>query len=146
MRNLASSVVVAAGCLALSACATTPIQLSQATPVPQSRLYAFQTPTASNEAVLLVTRDQGLVGSACYYALYINDTLAARLNNGEKATFYVKPGQVLLRYGRDPKGRALCGAGKNQWSTHETIMQPKQTKRFRLTLTANGRPVVQRAY
>jgi len=146
MGKLACSIAVTVVSLALAACATTPIPLSEALPVPQSRLFAFQTPPAGDAAVLLVARDQGFIGSGCYYALYINDKLAARFNNGEKATFYVAPGQVLLRYGRDPKGRALCSTGEDQWSTHETVMKPKQTKQFRLTLDANARPIVQRSY
>jgi hypothetical protein len=146
MRKLTGIAAVAVASLALSACATTPISLAEAQSVPAGHLYAFQSPTVPDSAVLLITRDQGFLGSGCYYALYINDKLAARFNNGEKASFYVKPGQVLLRYGRDPQGRALCSTGENRWSTHETVMKPKQTKQFRLTLDANGRPIVQRAY
>ncbi len=131
--------------LALAGCATTPVLPSQATAVPHSRLYAFQEAATSDTGSLVVTRDHGFIGSACYYALFINDTLAARFGQSEAATFYVKPGEVLLKYGRDPKGRGLCGTDKDQWSTEETIVKPEQTKRFRLTIDANGRPVVQRA-
>lgn len=129
----------------LAGCATTPVPPSQATAVPDSRLYAFQQAATPDAASLVLTRDHGFIGSACYYALFINNTLAARFGQGEAATFYVKPSEVLLKYGRDPKGRGLCGTEKNQWSTKETIIKPEQTKHFRLTIDANGRPVVQRA-
>lgn len=129
----------------LAGCATTPVSPAQASAVPASRLYSFQQPTSPDSGSLVVTRDQGFIGSACYYALFINDTLAARYGQSEGATFYVEPGEVLLKYGRDPKGKALCGTSKDQWSELETIIKPKQTKHFRLTIDANGRPVVQRA-
>lgn len=146
MGKMICLVVAAAVCLALAACATTPVPLAQARPVPQDRLYAFQKPAVQDSAVLLVIRDKGFLGGGCYYALYINNKLAARFETEEKARFYVKPGEVLLRYGRDPKGRSLCGTLEKQWSTHETIMKPKEAKDFRLTIDQNGRPIVQRSY
>jgi hypothetical protein len=118
---------------------------SAATQVPDDRLLAFQERTDETSATLVITRDQGLTGGACYYSIAVNGTLAARLDVGETARFYVKPGEILLRAGRDPLGKGLCGLGRDEWTQRETVLRQGETKYFRLSIDVNGKTDIQRS-
>ncbi len=118
---------------AVAACATTPVPLSSAKPVPDDRLLAFQ-----NSAIVTLIRDKGHVGSACYYGVYANGILAARIDVAEFVQLYLDPGEVLLRVGYDPYGKALCSFGKDMWIQRETLLKPGQKKGFRITTDASG--------
>lgn len=142
MRSAVHTLLISLG---LVGCATTPMAPNEAAAVPSERLMAFQEQSSEASATLIVTRDQGFLGSGCYYGFFINDILAARIDDAESAKFYVVPGELVLRSGRDPQGRALCGAGQNEWTQRETIMRDGQTKHFRLSIDANGKTDIQRA-
>lgn len=142
MNHAASASIVL---LCLAACATTPVPLLKAKPAPTERLLAFQGKSAGPSGTLVVTRDAGFLGGGCYYALSLNGTLAARLDVGEQASFFIAPGEVLLRAGRDPMGKALCGLGKDEWTQRETVIHAGETKFFRLSIDANGKTDLQRA-
>jgi hypothetical protein len=132
--------------IVLVGCATTPVAPSAATQVPGDRLLAFQERTADATAVLVITRDAGFPGSACYFAVTLNGTLAARLDTGETARFYMTPGEIRMRVGRDPMGRGLCGLGLDaQWTQRETVVRQEETKHFRLLIDANGKTDIQRS-
>ena len=121
--------------LFLTGCATTvPIPIQEAKQVPADRLLAFQEPHEGVTATVIVTRDRGLPGIACYLAIAINGTVAARLAAEETATFYVEPGETLLRVGGDALGRGLCGFSENYWTQRETILRANETKHFRLSI------------
>lgn len=131
--------------LLLSGCGTTPIPSSKANIAPKERLVAFQEKTSDTTSTLIVTRDVGMVGSGCYIALSINGVLAARLAAGETSSFYLKPGEILLRSGVDPYGKGLCGYGKDfYWTQRETILRLNETKFFRLSIDSNGNQDIQR--
>ena len=66
--------------LLLGGCATTPVPISAAKQAAADRVLAFQIVTDNKTATLTVIRDHGLLGSACYFAVYINQVLAARLD------------------------------------------------------------------
>jgi hypothetical protein len=140
--RIAMSILVA---LILSACATatTPVSHEKAQPVPRERLLAFQEPTAAGSSIV-VTRDTGLLGSGCFYAFLINGKLAARFNPAETATFYVEPGELLLRSARDPEGKGLCALGQDQWTQRETLLRADERKYFRLSIGADGKTDIQR--
>ena len=123
----------------LSACATTPTPSVLAKPVPVERLLALQKPGQSTTAKVVVSRDQGYVGSACLLAFYIDGAIAARIDVGERATFFVRPGEVLLKVGWDPQGRGLCSFGSDNWTQRETVMKPEESKSFRLTIDQNAK-------
>ena len=128
----------------LSACATQPVYTADRKHIAAERHLAFQEKTEKNNAALEVTRDKGHTGSYCYMGFYIDDQLAARMDTAEKATFYVEPGEHVLRYGAEPSGRGLCVGSKNHWTQTETTLQPNEKKDFRLTIDANGQPIIQR--
>ncbi|QLQ28070.1 MAG: hypothetical protein HZT39_07210 [Pseudoxanthomonas sp.] len=93
----------------------------------------------------MLTRDRGFLGSGCYYGFFINNELAARIDNSETATFVVPVGELVLRVGRDPSGRALCGMDKEEWTQRETIFREGEKKYFRLSIDPNGKTDIQRA-
>jgi hypothetical protein len=149
MRSELSKVLLRASTIILilgfvTACATTPLTLTDAVQAPSERVLAFQTPR-DYDGTLVVIRDEGFVLSGCFLALYINRTLAARLDVREVATFYVDPGEVLLRVAGDPEGQGLCGLGTDRWTQRETFLKRAETKHFRLTIDVNGQLDIQRS-
>jgi hypothetical protein len=131
--------------LMLGGCATTPVAVKDAKPISADRLLAYQTGSADKTATLTVIRDEGSIGSACYYGFWINKQLAARVDVAEVAKFYVEPGELLLRIGRDPQGNGLCGVDLENWTQRETIMKAGMNKTFRMTIDANGKLDLMRA-
>ena len=129
----------------LGACATTPVSSSAARQAPSARLLAFQERFSNTTATLIVTRDEGFLGGGCYYSLAINGTLAARLDVGETSRFYVEPGEIVLRVGRDPEGKGLCGVGQDEWTLRETLLRAGEFKYFRLSIDGNGKTDTQRS-
>ncbi|MDP2882483.1 MAG: hypothetical protein Q8N89_12965 [Azonexus sp.] len=142
MRTL---VVTLVGVLVLAGCATTPLPASQAKPAPKERIFAFQDKTATNSATAVVTRDDGFLGSGCYYGFWINGVLAARLDVAETSSFFVEPGEHVLRVGIDPQGKGLCSAGSGNWTQRETILRANEPKFFRLSLDLNGKADIERS-
>lgn len=130
--------------LLIIGCATSPVLINQATQAQSDRILAFQK-SMPNYARIIIIRDKGFMGGGCFYAVFIDGRLAARLDTGEKAVFYVPPGEVLLKAGHDPYGKALCTGWGNEWTQRETLMKPFQTKLFRLSIDANGKADIQRA-
>lgn len=126
-------------------CATTPTPVSEAKQAPSSRLLAYQEKKTETTSTLVVTRDAGYLGGGCYYAVSINGTLAARLDVAETSRFFLVPGEVLLRAGRDPQGNGLCAIGQDDWTQRETILRQNEVKFFRLSIDANGKTDIQRA-
>ena len=133
------------GAFVLVGCATTPLSSTQAKSAPRERVIAFQEKSAINNATLVLTRDEGFLGGGCFYALWINSILAARLDVAETAGFYIEPGEHVLRVGRDPLGKGLCAVDSDNWTQRETILRPNERKYFRLSLDANGKADIQRS-
>ena len=131
--------------LLVGCAATTPVNIEEATEVPIERKLAYQTELKSPSGALVISRDDGFLGSGCYYAMYINGVMAARFDTGEKAKFFVPAGEVLLRMARDPLGKGLCSAGQDQWTQRESYLKDRETKHFRMTIDMNGRVDVQRS-
>jgi hypothetical protein len=57
----------------------------------------------------------------------------------------MKPGEILLRAGRDPLGKGLCGLGQDEWTQRETVVHQGETKYFRLSIDQNGKTDIQRS-
>ncbi len=116
--------------LTLTACATTAVPQT-----PSSRLLAFQEPTDKTRSSIIVNRDNGFLGGGCFYGVEINGKLAARLDVGEQARFYVEPGQIKIRAARDPLGIGLCALGGHVWVTREFEIKPNEVRFFRISLS-----------
>ncbi len=128
----------------LSACATTPVPVTEAKKIDDNRVLAFNSAPPTPHGILRAYRDVGFLGSGCYSALSVNGTLAARLGTGETAILYVPVGELLLRIGRDPLGGGLCGMDQDNWTQRETTFRPNEVKSFRLSIDANGKLDIQR--
>lgn len=120
----------------LGGCVSTPVSLKNAIQAPTDRVFAFQTSTKSTTASITVIRDKKYLGSGCYFALYINNILSARLDVAEFAKFNLDPGEILLKVGNDPQGRGLCGLGSEaNWIQRETVLKQNDNKIFRMTFS-----------
>jgi len=108
--------------------------------VPAERLLAYQDKKAGY-LPLIVTRDEGYLGSACYIGLEVNGTLAARLDLSETATFYAPPGELTLSAVGDSAGSGLCFLSWQKVIEHYTL-QPGEPNLYRISLGAYRRPRV----
>lgn len=131
--------------LLLTSCASSPVLLSNATPAPSERLLAFQEVIQGPSGTLVVTRDKGFQGSACYFGFFINDVLAARLGPSETGIFYLPSGELVLRSGYDPVGRPFCNMRNDEWTQRETILREGEIKYFRMSIDASNKFDIQRS-
>lgn len=99
MRRL----IAAATITALSGCAAPPT-ISEATPTPANRLLALQTEERGKDATVTVVREGAFQAGHCFFGVFVDGQLVARLDNNEKASFHVKPGRRLIGVGSDPQG------------------------------------------
>ena len=90
----------------LVGCATTPIPLSEAVPVPPDRQFLFAIPVGGT-APIVITRDIGMLGTGCATRVTVDGKLAALVRSGEKVTLNIPSGTVVL--GAEPDG--ICGGG-----------------------------------
>lgn len=88
----------------LAGCANQPVSFSEAQPVPENRIYAFQAP---DESTIFVTRDSGLLGAALNINFYIDGVLAAKFSSGESASFGMDRGSHILGVKADIGGGML---------------------------------------
>jgi hypothetical protein len=114
-----------------SACSTTPIPASEATPVPPERLSGLQSPPPGEFTTLVVTRDQGFYGSACDTVLSVEGKEVGRLRSGEVARFYAKPGTIIL----GAQTSAMCLGGLKE---REVKLNPASTIRYRISIDSSG--------
>lgn len=137
---------VIAICLTLSACGTfktNAVAEGQEVFVPPDRLSAYQKPE-SGYAKFTITRDTGLLGGGCYLGVAIEGKPAARLDTGEMAVFYVKPGMVAITVMYDPEGRGLCALSSGMEPvTRMYKISLEKTKRFRLSSRQYRRPLLE---
>jgi hypothetical protein len=130
--------------LALSGCvflpsATKPTPPQNATQTPQERFLAFQQAREGATAIVVVTRDTGFFGIACFYAVAINGSVAARLRGGETSQFYLVPGEARIKAVPDPQATGLCSIGQSgDGSDLRVNLAPNETKRFRLHIDKHG--------
>lgn len=114
-------------------CNTTPVTVSNAIPIDQGRALAFQNKPTENFGTIIVIRDEGMTGGGCFIGLHINGKLAARIDTKEIVKFYVEPGEILFKVGRDPMGRGLCSTGQDHWTQRESFIKSNEIKYFRIS-------------
>ena len=128
--------LIALAIAGLVGCATHVPRPDEVRPVPGDRLSAFQKP-ADGDGILVVTRDKGFIGGGCYLAVFIDGKESARLDTGERATFYVPEGHHVL--GTWNAGKALCSyrQGKDRRET-DASLSAGETRRYRILIDASG--------
>ncbi|VVQ30525.1 hypothetical protein PS943_01875 [Pseudomonas fluorescens] len=92
--------------LALGGCATSPMRVSEARPVPANEMYAFKSQGTKDPGRLTILRDDGFVGAGCDVVFYIDGQRAAKIGPGQKASFILPAGEVNLGTGLAESG--LC--------------------------------------
>ncbi len=108
MRS-AAGVGLTFGSLAmLAGCATTAIETSKASPVAPDRVFGGEVLTGRpGKATLIVKRDTGFQGSACFLRIFLDAVPVADLDRGERVVLHLAPGDHLL--GVSPT--RICGGG-----------------------------------
>ena len=140
--SLLGAAMLLSGCVVMPSfvpSATQPAPPEQLKQAPTERLLAFQQPRQGASAVAIVTRDTGLFGVACRYAVVINGFVAARLNSGETSRFYLMPGAVRMKATPDPDAEGLCSIGQGEdRSELQVDLRADETRRFRLHIDGRG--------
>lgn len=121
--------------ISLAGCATQAILPSKAKPVPVDRIYQYQNRTDQNNSTLIVVRDSGMVGSACYATIYINGGRVAKLETQEKATFFLPSGEWSI--GTNLEGRGLCSAPNDRQERYISLKNG-ESKSVRIFTDGSG--------
>ena len=116
----------------LIGCSSSSISVSKAKYAPQSRIFKYQTP---HESSLTIVRDKGLVGSACNASIFINGETAAKLEPGEKATFYLNEGEWIV--GTSIESSGLCAFNPSRME-REIKLKQGDSKTYRVFTTWDG--------
>ena len=95
--------------LSLSACATSPININQASPVPSSRVLAPQLlAQAQYTGSLIIKRDAGFMGSACTIRVFVGAMAVADIAPSEKIELFVPIGEHVVAA---TSTSGFCGGG-----------------------------------
>lgn len=100
MKSLIAALAL---CGLLAGCAmgaSTPISFADSKPVPQDRLFAHYKPEPGTLPVQIKSEPQW--GGSFIYELDIDGKKSADIDGGEKLTFYLTPGQHVLKMTHSP--------------------------------------------
>ncbi len=117
--------------IALAGCSTSQVPSDKALPVPADRVLAYSSKPATPYGTIVVTRDTGLVGGACYVGILVDGKFSVRIDTGEAVSLYVPVGEHLIGLVGDEHSGGVCGWGelRKEQSTNLSI---GQVKRFRI--------------
>ena len=119
--------------LSLTACATQPVSIYQASAVPSSRILAPQLLSqAQYTGSLIIKRDTGYMGSACTIRVFVDTVPVADLAPAEKVEIFVPLGEHVV--GATPTG-ALCGGGTSEAAV---VIRPESQKILRIASGQSG--------
>lgn len=125
----------------ISGCTSVQTSLNT-TPIPSNRVFLISNKNEKDTAEITIIRDRSLAGSICYYAIFVDNVLTARIGPSEKFTANVKPGEHKLKITRDPQGDYLCSSGDDM--TEKLIdVSNSEKKHFRLSTSISGWPELQ---
>ncbi|MNC42590.1 hypothetical protein D3C75_914080 [compost metagenome] len=116
----------------LSGCASPPT-VGEAVPAPSNRLLAYQVEDKGKDAAVTVVREGAFQAGNCYFGLYIDGKLVARVDSNEKANFYLKPGRRLIGVGSDPQGAGNCSGNSSYRREVATWVQAGEHQTFRIS-------------
>lgn len=118
----------------LVGCATTQVLPESAKLAPQDRVTGLQQKN-NDSAKITIVRDSGNTGGACYATVFIDGAPVARLDTGEKAAFYVSPGEKIVGVALDGKG--LCSFGGTR-EERDISVNTGESKYYRISTDAYG--------
>lgn len=123
MKRVLFAVVVMS---ALSACSTKPTTTAVAVaPI----LYSTAT---ADTATVVITRDSGVLGSACNTYVFVDGKQSASLKPSESATLHVPSGRHILSF---DTSRGLCPSATD---AVDVTLNKGDTKRYRIRGDMNG--------
>ncbi len=123
---------VVAAVTMLNGCASPP-SVGEAVPVPSNRLLAYQVEEKGKDAAVTVVREGAIPLGNCYFGLYVDGKLVARVDNNEKARFYLKPGRRLIGVGSDPQGAGSCSGNSSYRREVATWVEAGERQTFRIS-------------
>jgi hypothetical protein len=119
--------------LSLTACATQPISIYQASVVPSSRILATQLLSQTQyTGSLIVKRDTGFMGSACTIRVFVDAVPVADLAPSEKVELFVPLGEHVVS--ATPTD-IFCGGGTSEAAV---IIRPESQKILRIASGQSG--------
>ena len=127
MRRLITVATIAA----LSGCAAPP-SIGEAVPTPNDRLLGLQSENQGKGASITVIREGAAQAGHCFFGVYVDGKLVARLDNNEKASFHVMPGRRLVGVGADPQGSGPCSGNSSYRREVATWIQAGEKHTFRI--------------
>ncbi|QBR32823.1 MULTISPECIES: hypothetical protein [Pseudomonas] len=119
----------------LTGCSTSPTPSGVAKQAPASQLSAFQSKPVGAYGTLQVIRDSGHTGSLCSMAVFIDGKQAAKLDPGQKASFYLPPDSVSV--GAAYTGSGICSMGADRVE-REAIVKDGVVKKYRVFTGGDG--------
>ena len=118
--------------LSLTACATSPVTVNQASAVPDSRVLARQWLTQTpNSGSLVVKRDSGFMGSACTIRVFVDAVPVADLGPSEKVELFVALGEHSVVV----TSNGICGGGTSEAAV---IIMPERQRILRIASGQSG--------
>ena len=119
--------------LALTACATQPVSIYQASAVPSSRILAPQLLSqAQCTGSLIIKRDIGFMGSACTIRVFVNAVPVADLAPSEKVEIFLPLGEHVV--GATPT-EVFCGGGTSEAAV---VIRPESQRILRIASGQSG--------
>jgi hypothetical protein len=98
--------------LSLTACATQPVYVSQAAPVPSARILAPQwLSRGPYTGPLTIKRDSGFMGSACTIRVFVDAVAVADLAPSEKVELFIPVGEHIVLA---TSSHSICGGGTSE--------------------------------
>jgi hypothetical protein len=119
--------------LSLTACATQPVSIYQASAVPSSRILAPQLLSqAQYTGSLIIKRDTGFMGSACTIRVFVDTVPVADLAPSEKVEIFVPLGEHIVSAAPT---ETLCGGGISEAAV---VIRPESQKILRIASGQSG--------
>ena len=118
--------------LSLTACATTPVTIKQASVIPTSRVLAPQwLAQTSSSGSLIIKRDGGFMGSACTIRVFIDAVPVADLAAGEMIELFVSLGEHNVV----ASSNGICGGGTPE---AVVVIMPERQRILRIASGQSG--------
>jgi hypothetical protein len=119
--------------VSLTACATSPITINEASPVPSSRILAPQLLSqAQYTGSLVIKRDSGFMGSACTVRIFLGALPVADLAPSEKVELFVPLGEHIVVA---TSISSFCGGGISEAAV---VIAPERQKILRVASGQSG--------
>lgn len=119
--------------LSLTACATQPVSIYQASAVPSARILAPKLLSqAQYTGSLIIKRDTGFMGSACTIRVFVDTVPVADLAPSEKVELFVPLGEYIVAA---ISRSSFCGGGVSEAAV---VISPERQRILRIASGQSG--------